>query len=65
MPGGAYRSRLDGMNGRGVMNAFSPGNITGNPDGQQLMFNSHLGDDRNNKTGAPVNFVMQPDEDDE
>ena len=56
------RSALAGVNGGALrQGTLSPGNRTGN---NQQAFLSHLDAGRtgNDKTGAPVNFVMAPEE---
>ena len=64
VPGGEQRSSLD-FNGNIGRGALSPGNTTGNAGGGgRFNFNNQFGDNFNGKTGAPVNYVMQPEEDD-
>ena len=60
--GADHRSALDFQGARG---ALSPGNQTGTVHGGgSNRFQGGFGDNFNNKTGAPVNYVMQPEEDD-
>ena len=63
VPGGEQRSSLDFNGNRG---ALSPGNQTGTVGrgGNRFNLNNGFPDNFNNKTGAPVNYVMQPEEDD-
>ena len=58
--GGVGRANLEMSNLNQVGGHLTPGNMTSVGGGMQK-FHSQLDDDRNNRTGAPVNYVMQPE----
>ena len=63
MPGEGQRSALDVINERGYRGALSPGNHTGKHGSGGGLMLDNFGDNRNGKTGAPVDYVMQPEND--